>query len=122
MLRPRILWVAVLILLAAIGPAAARGGGGGGSSGGHHVEAASQGPASIHSSVIYHPNQGWTVATPITTVRDHRSGNNPGGGVTITTGTPPNGNLHHGGIKDPPSRWRGEGIVRDHRSSSTGLR
>jgi len=79
---------------------------------------AAGGHGSAHSGVTYHPSQGWTVGTPPSHVRDHRNGNNPGGGVTVTTGTP-NPNLHHGGIQNnqPPSRWRGTGIVRDHRGS-----
>jgi hypothetical protein len=82
--------------------------------GGGHSGAARNG-------VTYHPNQRWTVGTPASNVRDHRNGN-PGGGVTITTGTPPNANLHHGGphMNQPPSRWRGTGTVRDHRGSKSG--
>jgi len=73
-----------------------------------------------HSGVTYHPSQGWTVGTPPSHVHDHRNGNDPGGGVTVSTGTP-NPNLHpgHGGfhVNQSPSRWRGTGIVRDHRGS-----
>jgi len=73
--------------------------------------------SAAHSGVTYQPSQGWTVGTPSSNVRDHRNGNS-GGGVTVTTGTP-NPNLHHGGIQNnqPPGRWRGAGIVRDHRGS-----
>jgi hypothetical protein len=84
------------------------------------LAASGHGGATAHGSVTLHPNQGWTVATPTSTVRDHRNGNssNPGGGVTITTGTPSDANLHHGGPNDSqPYHWR-DGTVRDHRSGS----
>jgi hypothetical protein len=75
------------------------------------------GHGNVQNGVTYHPNNGLTVATP-PSLRDHRNGNNAGGGVTVTTGTP-NPNLGHGGIQNnqPSQHWRGIGIIRDHRGS-----
>jgi hypothetical protein len=67
-----------------------------------------------HASVVYHPSQGagWTVGTAPSTNRDHRGGNNPGGGVTVTQGLP---TIYHGrpGGYGGPSQASND--PRDHR-------